>query len=116
MAYFGMYFRYGDREDTSEGGGLGAILMMVLAPLAAMMLQLGLSRHANMQRTKLARTWWASPIGLISALQKLGAYNRQIPTTAMSSVYRRFMHRETDVWTRNRLFACSAPILPWRIA
>jgi heat shock protein HtpX len=82
LAHFGMFFG-GDREDR-EGGGLGAILMMVLAPLAAMLLQLGLSRGREYAADETGARMVGQPYGLISALQKLGAYNKQIPTTAVS--------------------------------
>jgi heat shock protein HtpX len=82
LAHFGMFFG-GDREDR-EGGGLGGILMMVLAPLAAMLLQLGLSRGREYAADETGARMVGQPYGLISALQKLGAYNKQIPTTAVS--------------------------------
>jgi heat shock protein HtpX len=82
LAHFGMFFG-GDRDDR-EGGGLGAILMMVLAPLAAMLLQLGLSRGREYAADETGARMVGQPYGLISALQKLGAYNKQIPTTAVS--------------------------------
>src|SRR5271170_4008781 len=43
LAHFGMFFG-GGRDDRDRGGGFGALLMIVLAPLAATLLQLGLSR------------------------------------------------------------------------
>jgi len=82
LAHFGMFFG-GDREDR-EGGGFGAILMMILAPLAAMLLQLGLSRGREYAADETGARMVGQPYGLISALQKLGAYNKQIPTTAVS--------------------------------
>jgi heat shock protein HtpX len=82
LAHFGMFFG-GDREER-EGGGLAAILMMLLAPLAAMLLQLGLSRGREYAADETGARMVGQPFGLISALQKLGAYNKQIPTTAVS--------------------------------
>jgi heat shock protein HtpX len=82
LAHFGMFFG-GDREER-EGGGLAAILMMLLAPLAAMLLQLGLSRGREYAADETGARMVGQPFGLISALQKLGAYNKQMPTTALS--------------------------------
>lgn len=73
----------GDREER-QGGGISAILMLFLAPLAAMLLQLGLSRQREYSADATGARMVGNPYGLISALQKLGAYNNRIPTTAIS--------------------------------
>ena len=83
LAQFGMFFG-GGRDERERGGGLGALLMIVLAPLAAMLLQLGLSRGREYAADETGARMVGQPYGLISALQKLGAYNKQIPTTAVS--------------------------------
>jgi heat shock protein HtpX len=79
---FGGYGR--DRDDDRGGGGLAAILMIVLAPFAAMMLQLFLSRTREFSADETGARMVGQPYGLISALQKLGAYNQRIPTTSVS--------------------------------
>lgn len=73
----------GNREDR-DGGGFTAILMLFLAPFAAMLLQLGLSRQREYSADATGVRMVGNPYGLISALQKLGAYNNRIPTTAIS--------------------------------
>jgi heat shock protein HtpX len=73
-----------DRDDDREGGGLAALLMIFLAPFAAMLLQLFLSRTREYAADETGARMVGQPYGLISALEKLGAYNRQIPTTAIS--------------------------------
>ena len=73
----------GDRDDR-DGGGIAAILMLFLAPLAAMLLQLGLSRQREYSADATGAHMVGNPYGLISALQKLGTYNNRIPTTAIS--------------------------------
>ncbi|HEX2664757.1 MAG TPA: M48 family metalloprotease, partial [Candidatus Acidoferrum sp.] len=73
----------GDRDDR-DGGGIAAILMLFLAPLAAMLLQLGLSRQREYSADATGARMVGNPYGLMSALQKLGAYNNRIPTTAIS--------------------------------
>jgi heat shock protein HtpX len=83
LAHFGMFFG-GGRDDRDRGGGFGALAMILLAPLAAMLLQLGLSRGREFAADETGARMVGQPYGLISALQKLGAYNKQIPTTAVS--------------------------------
>jgi heat shock protein HtpX len=73
----------GRDEDREGGGGLGAILMIFLAPIAALLLQLGISRQREYSADATGARMVGQPYGLINALQKLGAYNKRIPTTAM---------------------------------
>ncbi|HKE34504.1 MAG TPA: zinc metalloprotease HtpX [Candidatus Acidoferrum sp.] len=73
----------GDREDR-DGGGIAAILMLILAPIAAMLLQLGLSRQREYSADATGARMVGNPYGLMSALEKLGAYNSRIPTTAIT--------------------------------
>ncbi|HEV1993672.1 MAG TPA: zinc metalloprotease HtpX [Candidatus Acidoferrum sp.] len=73
-----------DRDDDREGGGLAALLMIFLAPFAALMLQLFLSRTREYSADETGARMVGQPYGLISALQKLGAYNQRIPTTSVS--------------------------------
>jgi len=75
---------YGGRDDDRQGGGLGAILMIFLAPFAALLLQLFLSRTREYSADETGARMVGQPYGLISALEKLGAYNRRIPTSAIS--------------------------------
>ncbi len=79
---FGGYGR--DRDDDRSGGGLAALLMIFLAPFAALMLQLFLSRTREFSADETGARMVGQPYGLISALQKLGAYNQRIPTTSVS--------------------------------
>jgi len=86
MGRFAMIFGGvgGGDDDRDRGGGLGALLMIFLAPIAAMMLQLFLSRTREYSADETGARMVGQPYGLISALQKLGAYNQRIPTTSVS--------------------------------
>lgn len=81
MGRWGMIFGGfgGDREDN-RGGGLTALLMLIVAPIAALLLQLGISRQREYQADASGAKMVGHPYGLISALEKLGAYNQRIPT------------------------------------
>jgi heat shock protein HtpX len=85
MGYWASLFGYGSREDDREGGGggLAGILMLILAPFAAFLLQLGISRQREYSADATGARMVGQPYGLISALQKLGAYNKRIPTTTL---------------------------------
>src|SRR5205823_12665481 len=75
---------YGGDRDDRDGGGIAAFLMLILAPIAAMLVQLGLSRQREYSADATGARMVGNPYGLISALEKLGAYNKRIPTTAIT--------------------------------
>ena len=75
---------YGGNRDDRDGGGITALLTLILAPIAAMLLQLGLSRQREYSADETGARIVGNPYGLISALEKLGAYNKRIPTTAIT--------------------------------
>ncbi len=85
MGRWAMIFRgYGGSGDDREGGGLSALFMIFLAPFAALLLQLFLSRTREYAADETGARMVGQPYGLISALEKLGTYNRRIPTSAIS--------------------------------
>jgi heat shock protein HtpX len=78
VSRMGFWFGGGDR-NRNRGNGIVELLMLILAPLGAMLLQLGISRQREYQADASGATMVGHPYGLISALQKLGVYNKQIP-------------------------------------
>jgi heat shock protein HtpX len=74
----------GNRDDERGGGGFSALLMIFLAPFAALLLQLFLSRTREYAADETGVRMVGSAEGLINALQKLGTYNKRIPTSAIS--------------------------------
>lgn len=74
----------GNRDDDRGGGGLSALLMIFLAPFAALLLQLFLSRTREYAADETGVRMVGHSQGLITALEKLGAYNKRIPTSAIS--------------------------------
>src|SRR5882757_1151095 len=70
----------GSRDDNRGGGGLlAALIMLIVAPIAAMLIQLGISRQREFAADASGARMVGHPYGLISALEKLGAYNKRIP-------------------------------------
>jgi heat shock protein HtpX len=74
-----MGFWFGGGDDRNRGSGIVGLLMLILAPLGALLLQLGISRQREYQADASGAKMVGHPYGLISALEKLGAYNQRIP-------------------------------------
>jgi len=81
IAWMMMWFGGGSRDDRegSPLGAIGAILMIILAPLAAMLIQLAISRSREYAADARAAQLAGGPEGLINALKKLEIGNRRIP-------------------------------------
>lgn len=86
IAHWGPWLGMGDDDDRERGGGNAIIglALMILAPLGAMLLQLALSRQREYSADETGARMVGNQYGLMSALQKLGAYNNRIPTTSIS--------------------------------
>jgi heat shock protein HtpX len=82
MGRWGMMFGgYGGGNDRNRGGGgIGALIMLLVAPFAALLLQMGISRTREYQADASGVQMIGHANGLISALEKLGAYNQRIPS------------------------------------
>jgi heat shock protein HtpX len=74
----------GNRDEERGGGGFSALLMIFLAPFAALLLQLFLSRSREYAADETGVRMVGHAQGLIRALEKLGAYNKRIATSAIS--------------------------------
>ena len=77
LAYAAMFFGHGD--DDGSTNPLGLIIMMIVAPLAAAMIQFAISRQREFKADAVGAEICGRPIVLASALQKLDAYARRIP-------------------------------------
>lgn len=85
IAHWGYWLGIGDEDDRERGGNaLVGIALAILAPLGAMLLQLALSRQREYSADETGARMVGNQYGLMSALQKLGAYNSRIPTTSIS--------------------------------
>ncbi len=75
----------GGGSDDDEGGGLGAIgliVMSILAPIAALLIQMAISRSREYHADASGAGFAGQPNGLADALEKLGAYSQRLPMQA----------------------------------
>ena len=84
MAQWAAIFGGGRRDDEegSGGGGIGALLMFILAPIAAMLIQLAISRAREFQADASGAQLVGRPWGLAKALEKLEMASRMAPMDA----------------------------------
>ena len=82
---------YGGRDDRDRGGGIGALLMLILAPIAAVLIQLAISRSREYQADETGAHFTGNPYALASALKKLDAYSRRLPMAATPSTAHMFI-------------------------
>jgi heat shock protein HtpX len=92
IAKWGMIFggMRGDRDDRN-GGGIAAIAMIFLAPFAAMLIQLAVSRSREYGADDTGAHWTGNPYALASALGKIDAYSKQRPLIASPSTAHLFI-------------------------
>jgi len=102
-------FGGGDRDDR-RGGGLGALAMLILAPIAAMLIQLAVSRSREYQADASGAHLTGNPYGLASALKKLDVYSRRIPMAASPTTAHLFIIQPLLGMNFSNLFSTHPPI------
>lgn len=83
-------FFFGGGRDERDGGGLGALLMVILAPIAALLIQLAISRSREYQADASAAELTGNPLGLARALAKLQHGNEMVPMEAQPATAHMF--------------------------
>jgi heat shock protein HtpX len=111
MGRFAMIFggMGGDRDDR-RGGGLGALLMLILAPIAASLIQLAVSRSREYQADATGAHFTGNPYALASALGKLDVYSRRLPLQATPSTAHLFIIQPFLGINFRSLFSTHPPI------
>lgn len=69
----------GSNDDEGGLGVVGLIVMSILAPIAAMLVQMAISRSREYEADASGASFVGQPYGLANALEKLGAYSKRIP-------------------------------------
>lgn len=100
----------GGRRDREGGHPIIALLMMILAPLAAMLIQLAISRSREYEADREGAEMAGSPHGLANALLKLSSANERIPLPVPDSQAPLFIVQPLTGGEMARLFMTHPPI------
>lgn len=97
----------GARDDDDRGGGnaIASIAMMILAPLAAMLIQMAISRSREYDADAASAKYVGSPYPLINGLQKLDTWSKRIPMDATPSTAHMFIIKPFTGQSMMRLFS-----------
>ena len=109
MGRWAMLFGGGNR-DRRDGGGLAALFMLIVAPIAASLIQLAVSRSREYQADATGAHFTGNPYALASALQKLDAYSRRLPMQASPSTAHLFIIQPFLGMNFGSLFSTHPPI------
>lgn len=101
----------GGRSDDRRGGAFSALAMMILAPLAAVLIQLAISRSREYEADATGARITGNPQGLARALDKIDKWAKRIPMQASPSMAHLFIYQPlTTGEIFSSLFSTHPPI------
>jgi heat shock protein HtpX len=105
MAMYASFFGGGNRDDDDRGSALGGIFMLIFAPIAAMLIQMAISRSREYDADAASAKYVGSPYPLIGGLQKLETWSKRIPMDASPATAHMFIIKPFSGQTFMRLFS-----------
>jgi heat shock protein HtpX len=111
MAQWGLMFGGARHDDEGRGTNpIALILTVILAPLAAMLIQMAVSRSREYQADASGAQLTRNPNGLASALTKLGQASRMVPMDANPATAHLFIVNPLSGRAMMNLFATHPPL------
>ena len=114
VAQWGMIFGgYGGRDDREQGAGgaIAALLTIILAPIAALLIQLAVSRSREYEADRTGAEVSGDPLALASALRKLERATQVVPSqTAQPAFAHLYIVNPLRGQTLANLFSTHPPI------
>jgi heat shock protein HtpX len=112
MAKWGAVFGgLGNRDDEGERGGIiGLLVMAILAPIAAMIIQMAVSRSREYLADSEGARVSGSPLGLAGALEKLSRASQAVPMDANPSTAHMFIVNPLTSRSLMNLFSTHPPV------
>jgi heat shock protein HtpX len=112
MARFATFFGGGSRDDSEGGGGgvIGMLVMSILAPIAAMLIQMAISRSREYLADETGAHLAHNPEALARALEKLSLASQRAPMNASPSTAHMFTVNPLTGGGLMNLFSTHPPI------
>lgn len=111
MAYFTSLFGGASRsDDDHRGGALGALVALIVAPIAAMLIQFAVSRSREYAADESGAQFTGNPYALARALQKLETYSKRKPLVADASTAHLFIVQPLIGMDFASLFSTHPPV------
>jgi heat shock protein HtpX len=110
MARFSALFGGRGGDGDRGGGAIGLIAMSIIAPLAAMIIQMAISRSREYLADSTGAAFAGTSEGLASALEKLGQYSKRIPLDANPSTAHMFIVNPLSGRSMMSLFSTHPPL------
>lgn len=106
LARMAFWFGGSSRDDDNRGGGMaGALFMMILAPIAAILIQMAIPRSREYDADAASAKYVGSPYPLINGLQKLESWSKRIPMDASPATAHMFIIQPFTGQSMMRLFS-----------
>lgn len=110
MARFAAIFGGGGRDREEGGGGSAGLFTIILAPIAALLIQMWISRTREFQADASGAEVVGNPYGLASALQKLDNFSKRLPLEASPQTAHMFIVHPFSGSSLLNLFSTHPPI------
>jgi heat shock protein HtpX len=110
MAQWAAIFGGGSRDDEDRGGGMGLLVMAIVAPIAALLIQLAVSRSREYAADEGAAELSGNPAALASALKKLENYSGRIESKVEPATAHMFIVNPLSGSSFLKLFSTHPPI------
>lgn len=111
MARWSAIFGGGSHDEEGGGAGfIGLIIMSIIAPMAAMIVQMAISRSREYLADATGARFAGHPEGLAKALEKLGAYSKRLPMDANPSTAHMFIVNPLSGKRMMSLFSTHPPL------
>lgn len=99
----------GSRDERGGGNPIVALAMMILAPMAAMLIQMAISRQREFAADRSGALIAGTPMGLASALRRIEATVKQVPMDANPATAHMFIMSPFAGGGMSRLFSSHPP-------
>lgn len=105
LSRFALWFGGSRSDDRDRGSGLEALVMLILGPIAAMLIQMAISRTREFSADEASARYIGSPYPLIGALKKLDTWSQRIPMEATPTTQHLYIMKPLAGGGMMRLFS-----------